>query len=191
MKKEKSFKKNKNLKKKNRKYLNQLDQRLADTKPKIVKSKKLEHTKEEELKKQVQDKPQLSKGTMNMTKNIGVKNVFERQRLLLEAKNAQNNDNVITERYKQANGITSKPQINQKSRSLQRTIEDLYPRTSSRAKEKAFTINDGATKSTINQPRQTNSYRRSRVEDRLLAKGQATKKRLSLQRAKTDNEYLQ
>ena len=74
----------------------------------------------------MRDKPKLSKGTQNITKKMGIKNVFVRQQVLRLQKEAEKRESKISERYKCINGITSKPEINEKSKSLQRTIDDLY-----------------------------------------------------------------
>lgn len=58
--------------------------------------------------------------------NTYCKNVFERQSVLIEAKQQLDSQNLSTQQYNRIQGITAKPEINEKSRSLKRTIDDLY-----------------------------------------------------------------
>jgi hypothetical protein len=68
--------------------LNKMDKRLSSTKEQLMKSKKLTFIKERELHEQVQDRPKLSKGTHMLTQDFDIRNVFERQRVLINVKQA-------------------------------------------------------------------------------------------------------
>lgn len=57
---------------------------------------------------------------------MSVKNVFQRQKMLMHAQKKLKSHHLDKDRYNKINGITNGPQINQKSKNLHRTIDDLY-----------------------------------------------------------------
>lgn len=94
--------------------------------------------------------------------NTYCKNVFERQSVLLEAKQQLNSQNMSTQQYNRVQGITAKPEINVKSRSLKRTIDDLYnwqlrkqnKLKAERQKSASPKISPSLTSKTITSPKQ-------------------------------------
>ena len=112
--------------KKNREYIKNLDKRLASARMQINRSKKYEQIKEKEIISQIQDRPQISEGTKRIMENVSIKNVFERQKLLIQAQKKISKELYDKERYNALHGITDGPVINQRSKSLHRTIDDLY-----------------------------------------------------------------
>lgn len=112
-------------KRKNKEYITNLDQRLASAKLQINKAQKLK-IKEREINNVTQDRPLLSEGTKKLTENMSVKNVFQRQKMLMHAQKKLKSRHLDKDRYNKINGITNGPHINQKSKNLHRTIDDLY-----------------------------------------------------------------
>jgi len=92
----------------------------------MQKQQKYQGIKEKEIQKQVRDRPTLSVGTQRILRDKKTDNVFDRQRVLQYAKQAMNRQEIEASKYDKMQGITHKPHINQKSRSMQRTIDDLY-----------------------------------------------------------------
>lgn len=123
---EKDDEKKTKKKRKNGKYIQQLNKRLANTQGQANRTQRLTRIKEQEIQNQMQDRPKLSKGTHQLTKNIDIKNVFERQQFLTQRKVVQQRESAIAEKYKTTTNVVQNLVINEKSKSLQRTIEDLY-----------------------------------------------------------------
>lgn len=115
-----------NKTKKNKQYIEHLDQRLSNNQILANKATKLERLREEELKRQLRDRPELSKGTQMMMKNQDIKNVFDRQQALIHYKEIDQRQATINQRYREIHKPTTKPEINVRSQSMKRTIEDLY-----------------------------------------------------------------
>ena len=139
-------------------------------------------------------KPVLSKGTQNMTKNLDIKNVFDRQQIFMKAKEALDRQNLSIERYKRMNGITDNPQINQKSQSLQRTVDDLYT-WEQRKNNKLSAERNKSTSPSIgtysSSFRSNTGYDALPVEDRLITQGLKTQKKLDLKVKEKQEEILQ
>ena len=72
-------------KKRNSKYIAQLDQRLSSVKMKLEKQKKLKMIKEREIEQQWTDRPMLSEGTKKLVQKGPPLNVFDRQQVLIQA----------------------------------------------------------------------------------------------------------
>lgn len=159
----------------------QLDKRLSCAKQQINKIKKLESLKEQEVQSQLQEKPVLTSKTQKIAENLDVKNVFERQRILTQTKEAIERQNRNQERYNILNGITNKPEINPKSRSMQRTVDDLYNWQTRRDNKINHERNKEISPPKIvssNRPKSTNKYDNMAVEDRLLTQGLKTQQKI-------------
>ena len=86
--------------KKNKEFISQLDNRLSNIQGLANKELKLSRLREEELKRQWRDRPELSKGTQIITKNQDIKNVFERQQALIHSKEVDEKETTVNQRYK-------------------------------------------------------------------------------------------
>ena len=105
-----------NKSKKSKGYIKQLDQRLSNNQILANRMYRLDRIKEADINRQMRDRPELSKGTNNLTKNLDIKNVFERQKKLMENKEAVSKEENIHEKYRMIHGLTSNPEINDRSK---------------------------------------------------------------------------
>jgi hypothetical protein len=169
--------------KKSAKYIKKLDKRLSSTLQKSIKSKQLTFIREREHQGQVQDRPKLSKGTHKLTQGFDVKNVFERQRDLIHAKQTMEKRNLSRESNNQMRNVTYRPMINQKSRSMQRTVDDLFRWQQQKKNKLEAKRNLSASpqqNSISTQSKSTTNYGKMSVEERLLMHGLRTQKKKEL-----------
>ncbi|CAI2381089.1 unnamed protein product [Moneuplotes crassus] len=165
--------------KKNTKYIQNLDNKLSSARAQMRKDR-LHKIREEQIQSQLQDKPQLSEGTHKITENIGIKNVFDRQNILHQAKQKVAFHNSDKERYNKAHGITNKPQINPRSKSLHRTIDDLYQWQKKKLSKLESQRKKSASPKIINistKQRVQTQYESLPVEQRLLMHGEKTRQK--------------
>lgn len=116
-----------------------------------------------------------------MTKNIIVKDVFQRQKILMQTKKKVVSHHMDKDRYNKMNGITNGPQINQKSQSLHRTIDDLYQWQKRKVNKIEAQRKKSASHKIISITTRCKSgtkYYNIPVEDRLIMKGIETKKKI-------------
>ena len=108
------------------KYTSELDKRPPITRQQVVKTNKHNQIIEAENHQKVYENAQHLKSIQNVAKQMEAKDMFEQQPTIKMQTEIEKRDIKINEKFKAVNGITAKPEINPKSRSLQRTIEDLY-----------------------------------------------------------------
>jgi hypothetical protein len=179
--------------KKNAKYIKKLDKRLSATQQQSIKSKKLTFIREREHQGRVQDRPKLSEGTHKLTQDFDVKNVFERQRVLIHAKQTMEKRNLSREIDDKMRNVTYRPMINQKSRSMQRTIDDLFmwqQQKNNKLEAKRNLSASPQQNSLSTQSKSNTNYGKMPVEDRLLMHGLRTqqKKQLRIQEQEEESE---
>jgi hypothetical protein len=174
-------------KKRNCKYIAQLDQRLSSVKMKLEKQKKLKKIKEKEIEEQCTDRPTLSEGTKRMIQKGPLLNVFDRQQVLIQAKNTFDRQNLLHKKYNKIEGITHRPQINEKSKSMQRTIEDLYKwqlRKQNKLKAERNKTASPVRETFSSNSKSSKKWGSPKVEDRLIDQGVNTRRKIEEKKRK-------